>query len=257
MMRAVRVLWWRDVVRFLRQRSRLTGALLQPVILWVVISAGLRSTFTFPGMNELDYLEYFFPGVLVMIALFTAIFSTISLIEDRHAGFMQAALVGPGTRTAVALGKILGGATLAFVQCLLFLIVLPIAGFSLAGVDWVALVAMLALCSVAMTAAGVALAWWVDSSAGYHALMSILLMPAWFASGAMFPVPPDGLMAILLRVNPMSYMVDGVRRALYGGNVPEALNVFLTTGSREWLVVAVFTVGIVGVSVARCRRRDA
>ena len=113
MMRAVRVLWWRDVVRFLRQRSRLTGALLQPVILWVVISAGLRSTFTFPGMNELDYLEYFFPGVLVMIALFTAIFSTISLIEDRHAGFMQAALVGPGTRTAVALGKILGGATLA------------------------------------------------------------------------------------------------------------------------------------------------
>ena len=68
MMRAVRVLWWRDVVRFLRQRSRLTGALLQPVILWVVISAGLRSTFTFPGMNELDYLEYFFPGVLVMIA---------------------------------------------------------------------------------------------------------------------------------------------------------------------------------------------
>ena len=257
MRRAVTVLWWRDTVRFIRQPSRLSGAFLQPIILWVVISGGLRSTFAFPGMDNLDYLEYFFPGVLVMMALFTAIFSTMSLIEDRHAGFMQAALVGPGTRSAVALGKILGGATLAMIQSLLFLILLPLAGFSLGSIDWLALLLMLSLCGLAMTAAGVALAWWVDSTAGYHGLMSVLLLPAWFASGAMFPLPTDGLMGTILRFNPMSYMVDGVRRSLYGLDLPSALDAHLTSSSREWLVVVVFTVVVGIISESLCRRRDA
>ena len=153
MWRAVRVLWWRDLVRFLRQPSRLAGAFMQPIILWLVIAGGLRSTFAFPGMPELDYLEYFFPGVLVMMALFTAIFSTMSLIEDRHAGFMQTALVGPGTRSCVALGKMLGGASLSLLQSFLFLILLPLAGFTLLSVDWLALLGMLALSGLAMTAA--------------------------------------------------------------------------------------------------------
>ncbi len=257
MRRAVSVLWWRDIVRFVRQPSRLSGAFMQPIILWVVISAGLRSTFTFPGMSDLDYLEYFFPGVLVMMALFTAIFSTMSLIEDRHAGFMQAALVGPGTRSAVALGKILGGATLALIQSLLFMLLVPLAGFSWGAIDWVALLMMLALCGLAMTAAGVALAWWVDSTAGYHGLMSVLLLPAWFASGAMFPLPSEGLMGTILRLNPMSYMVDSVRRALYGAEVPAALSSHLTASGREWLVVTVFTVVVTLISVGLCRRRDA
>jgi len=256
MMRAIRVLWWRDVIRFLRQPSRLAGALMQPLILWLVISGGLRSTFSFPGLSNLDYFEYFFPGVLVMIALFTAIFSTMSLIEDRHAGFMQAALVGPGTRAAVAIGKIMGGASLALIQALLFLIVLPVAGFSLASVDWASLIALLALCGVAMTAAGVALAWWVDSTAGYHGLMSVLLLPAWFASGAMFPLPADGWVGSLLRLNPMSYMVDGVRRSLYGSDVPIAIEGFLTSRTMEWLVVLGFTLVATVVSMALCRRRD-
>jgi ABC-2 type transport system permease protein len=257
MMRAVSVLWWRDIVRFLRQPSRLAGAFMQPIILWLVIAGGLRSTFAFPGMSELDYLEYFFPGVLVMMALFTAIFSTMSLIEDRHAGFMQAALVGPGTRSAVALGKMLAGATLALGQSLLFLILLPLAGFTLGAVDWLALIGCLALCGLAMTAAGVALAWWVDSTAGYHGLMSVLLMPAWFASGAMFPLPTDGAVSVILRLNPMSYMVDGVRRALYGSELPMALNAHLTNPAREWLVILVFTMIVGWLSINLCRRRDA
>lgn len=257
MWRAIQVLWWRDVSRFLRQRSRLVGAFAQPLIMWLVIAGGLRSTFAFPGMPELDYLEYFFPGVLVMMALFTAIFSTMSLIEDRHAGFMQAALVGPGTRSSVALGKMLGGATLSLLQALLFLVLLPLAGFSFGAVDWPSLIGVLALCGLAMTAAGVALAWWVDSTAGYHGLMSVLLMPAWFASGAMFPLPSEGVVSIVLRFNPMSYMVDGVRRALYGVDLPTALSPHMTNPLREWLVLLVFTVLVAFISVRLCRRRDA
>ena len=202
-------------------------------------------------------MQYFFPGVLVMMVLFTAIFSTISLIEDRHAGFMQAALVGPGTRSAVAFGKIFGGASLALIQSLLFLVLLPLAGFDAGVVDWLSLVAMLAVAGLAMTAAGVALAWWVDSSHGYHGIMSVLLLPAWFASGAMFPLPEGGALAPLLRLNPMSYMVDGVRRALYGPNLPEALAQRMAPAATQWAVVLGFALLMIVVSVLLCRRRDA
>ena len=108
-----------------------------------------------------------------------------------------------------------------------------------------------------MTAAGVALAWWVDSTAGYHGLMSVLLMPAWFASGAMFPLPTDGIVSVVLRLNPMSYMVDGVRRALYGSELPMALSTHLTNPTREWLVILVFTMIVGWLSINLCRRRDA
>jgi ABC-2 type transport system permease protein len=151
----------------------------------------------------------------------------------------------------------LGGASLSLLQALLFLILLPLAGFSFGTVDWISLIGMLAISGLAMTAAGVALAWWVDSTAGYHGLMSVLLLPAWFASGAMFPLPNEGAIALVLRLNPMSYMVDGVRRALYGADLPSALLPHLTSPGREWLVLAVFTAVIAWVSVQLCRRRDA
>jgi ABC-2 type transport system permease protein len=151
----------------------------------------------------------------------------------------------------------LGGATLSLGQALLFLILIPWAGFSFAGVDWLNLIAVLAVSGVAMTAAGVALAWWVDSTAGYHGLMSVLLLPAWFASGAMFPLPADGTIGILLRLNPMSYMVDAVRRALYGADLKPALAEHMTQGHTEWAVLGVFTVVVATISVVLCRRRDA
>jgi ABC-2 type transport system permease protein len=108
-----------------------------------------------------------------------------------------------------------------------------------------------------MTAAGVALAWWVDSTAGYHGLMSVLLMPAWFASGAMFPLPSEGMVSMVLRFNPMSYMVDGVRRALYGADLPAALSPHMTNPLLEWVVLLLFTVLVAFISVRLCRRRDA
>jgi ABC-2 type transport system permease protein len=255
---AIRVLWGRDLVRFFRQRSRLTGAFLQPIILWVVIASGLSGTFSFPGLDGLDYREYFFPGVVIMMVLFTAIFATMSMIEDRHEGFLQAALAGPGSRVSIAIGKILGGASIGLLQCAVFMALAPLAGFSLAGVAWPALVAALVLSALGVTAIGVVLAWWTDSTAGYHALMSILLLPAWFASGAMFPLPAvEGFAGILLRLNPMVYMVDATRSALYGGVMPEAMSARMATPLVTWCVLIGFVVLASGLAIGLCRRRDA
>jgi len=132
-------LWRREVVRFLRQRSRIIGALGTPVVFWVLIGSGLGRSFrpSSGGAGEaaqqgsMDYLEYFFPGTMVLIVLFTAIFSTISIIEDRREGFMQSVIAAPVHRSAIVLGKVLGSSTLALIQAMLFMLLAPISGVPL------------------------------------------------------------------------------------------------------------------------------
>ena len=125
---AIYTLWRRELTQFLRQRSRIVGALGTPVVFWVLLGSGLGSSFSVDslGVPGGGYLEYFYPGTLALILLFTAIFSTISVIEDRHDGFLQGVLVAPVPRTAIALGKILGGTTLALLQASLFLFLAPL-----------------------------------------------------------------------------------------------------------------------------------
>ena len=121
----IQVLVRRDLTRFFRQRSRVLGALAQPILFWLIIGGGLDRTFHVPGSAGLGYREYFFPGVIMMIVLFTSIFSTMSVIEDRHAGFLQAVLVAPSSRGALVLGKTLGGVAVALLQAALVLCVCP------------------------------------------------------------------------------------------------------------------------------------
>jgi ABC-2 type transport system ATP-binding protein len=210
------VLVRRELVRFFRQKSRVVGALGQPIIFWLVIGGGLAGSFRMPGA-ELDYRQYFYPGVIVMIVLFTSIFTTLSVIEDRHAGFLQAVLVAPAPRLALVLGKVLGGVAVALVQAALFLALAPIAGFSFADVHLPLCAANLLLTSLAFTALGFTLAWWLDSVQGYHAIMSVLLIPLWVLSGAMFPAAgASPVLAAIMRGNPMSYSVDAMRLGLHG-----------------------------------------
>src|SRR5579872_4054789 len=120
----------RELVRFFRQRTRVIGALGQPILFWVLFGAGLHSSFSPPDWapRSMTYQEYFFPGVAVMIVLFTAIFSTISIIEDRREGFLQGVLVAPIGRLAIVLGKLCGGTALAVLQAGLFLALAPLVG---------------------------------------------------------------------------------------------------------------------------------
>lgn len=253
----IRVLWSRDLMRFLRQPSRIIGAIGQPILFWIIIGSGLTSSFRLPGAEGVSYLQYFFPGVLAMTVLFASIFSTVSVIEDRHNGFLQTVMVSPGSRMALVVGKAAGAATVAMLQAMLLLVFTPWAGFSVGEVHWPALVLVLALTSAALTTFGIALAWWLDNFQAYHAIMMVLLMPLWVISGAMFPVPDGGILGTLLRLNPLAFAVDGVRLALYGGSFPEQAAAGLSLGSTMVIDLAVLAgatvlaLAFAGVMVSR------
>lgn len=216
---ATATLWRRELTRFFRQPSRIAGAAGSPLVFWVLIGSGLSGSFRLPGgSGEVSYLEYFFPGTVVLVLLFAAIFSTISVIEDRHQGFLQGVLVAPIGRGSIVAGKVLGGATLAWLQALPFLVLAPLSGISLTLGSALAAAGVLALLAVALTAIGFAFAWRVDSVQGFHAVMNLLLVPMWLLSGAFFPLAgaPFWLQA-LMRVNPMTYGVAALRGVLYQG----------------------------------------
>lgn len=211
----------RELVRFLRQRTRIVGALGQPLIFWILFGAGLAGTFTGPG--GVTYQEYFFAGVAVMIVLFTAIFSTISVIEDRREGFLQGVLVSPVPRLSIVLGKLCGGTALAVGQALLFLLVGPLLSrIGLApelstGLTWsngLPVLAWLTLLGMTLTGLGFVIAWPMDSTHGFHAIMSVFLLPMWLLSGAVFPATGSHWLSVVVRLNPLTYGVAGLRRLL-------------------------------------------
>lgn len=213
-------LWHREVVRFLRDRSRVFSSIGQPVIFWLLFAGALQQSFR-PG--DLDYGEYFFPGTLAMIVLFTAIFSTITVIEDRKEGFLQGVLVAPVPRSAIALGKIAGAATLALGHALVFFALGPLAGVPVTWTGVLLSVAVLLLLAFALTGVGFALAWLMDSSAGYHGVMMVFLMPMLLLSGAFFPASgAHPVLAAVMAVNPLTYGVALLRHALYGTSNPAA-----------------------------------
>src|SRR5262249_40128861 len=120
-------LWWREVVRFYRQRTRVVGVVASPILFWLVIGSGFGTSFRWGGGDQ-HYLDYFYPGALIMIVLFTSIFTMMSVIEDRKEGFLLSVLVAPVSRSAVVLGKVLGGTTLSTIQGLIFLVFAPLVG---------------------------------------------------------------------------------------------------------------------------------
>lgn len=219
MIRPVLALWHREIVRFLRDRPRLTGSLLQPVVFWALFSGALHGPQSFKPAG-MDYGQYFFVGTLAMITLFTAIFATITVIEDRKEGFLQGVLVSSVPRSAIALGKILGGASLGLGLAVIFMLLAPLAGVSL-SLDRVALgLAVLAVLAIAVTGLGFSLAWVMDSTAGYHGIMMLFLMPMLLLSGAFFPMESaHPLLAWIRFVNPMTYGVGALRHA-FQGEVP-------------------------------------
>ena len=180
-------LWRRELTRFLRQPSRIAGAVGTPLIVWLLVGSGLSGSFRLPGGPAgLNYFEYFFPGTVVLVLLFAAIFSNISVIEDRHEGFLQGVLVAPVSRSAIVAGKVLGGATLAWLQGVVFLPLAPLSGIALTPRSALAAAGVLAVLALSLTALGFAFAWKVDSVQGFHAIMNVVLMPMWLLSGVFF-----------------------------------------------------------------------
>ena len=217
---AIWTLWTRDIVRFYRQRSRVVGALGSPVVFWLLLGSGLGTSFR-TGPEDIPlaggYLEYFYPGTLTLIVLFTAIFSTISVIEDRETGFLQGVLVAPVPRSVIVLGKILGGTTLALLQAMVFLLLAPLANVQLTLSVLPTIGLILTILAFALTGLGFSIAWAMDSTQGFHAIMNLLLIPMWILSGAVFPAAgAAGWIKAIMLINPMTYGIAALRTVIPG-----------------------------------------
>ncbi|HSV15762.1 MAG TPA: ABC transporter permease, partial [Tepidisphaeraceae bacterium] len=210
----------RELVRFLRQRHRIIGALATPIVFWLLIGGGMSHSFkSDASTNGGGYMEYFFPGTILMILLFTAIFSTISIIEDRREGFLQSVLVAPVSRLSIVLGKVLGGTVLAFGQAFIFLLLAPTVGIHMTLVGFLASLLMMLILAFALTALGFCIAWPMSSTQGFHAIMNLFLMPMWFLSGALFPPGgAAGFIRAVMMINPLTYGMEALRRAMYWGS---------------------------------------
>lgn len=214
---AVATLLRREVVRFVRQRSRLVGALVQPLVFWVLLGAGLKASFR-PASGT-GSVEYFYPGIIALTLLFTAIFATISVVEDRKAGFLQGVLVSPVPRWSVVMGQAAGSTTLALIQGILLLALAPVAGIPLTAAGVLQASAVMLLLGFGMSSLGLVLAWRMESTQGFHAIMNLVLMPMWLLSGAFFPI--EGAPRVLewtMKLNPMTYGMAALRRGLYAGS---------------------------------------
>src|SRR5712671_2208842 len=212
-------LWWREVVRFYRQRARVAGVILSPLLFWIVIGSGFGTSFrSGEAAGQQHYLDYFFPGALVMIILFTSIFTMMSVIEDRNEGFLLSVLVAPVPRSAIVLGKVLGGTTLSTLQGLIFLVFAPLLGIHIGLGGFLLIVLTVLLVSFALTALGFAIAWPMDSSQAFHAIINLFLIPLWLLSGALFPLSgASGWLRVVMRINPLTYGVDALRELLFPG----------------------------------------
>lgn len=211
MIKTIAVLILREWQKMLSEPSRIAGIVLQPLIFLGVFGLGFHDSFSWGKAPTISYSAYFFPGILALVVLFASIFSSLTLVDDKKQGFFRYAVIGPYGLMGALIGKILATASLGFCQACLFLLLayfLPFPSFSIAT-------AILALLtgSITFAALGTLLAWISPSSSAFHALMSILLIPMWILSGAMFPLDLSFL-PLMNMINPMAFLVNALRSSV-------------------------------------------
>jgi ABC-2 type transport system permease protein len=248
-------LWWREIVRFYRQKARVVGVILSPLLFWVVLGSGFGTSFrSGQAAGQQNYLDYFYPGTLVMIVLFTSIFTMMSVIEDRNEGFLLSVLVAPVPRAAIVLGKVLGGTTLAAAQGLIFLVFSPLVGIHMTLGSFGLIALTVFLVSFALTALGFAIAWPMDSTAAFHAIINLFLIPLWLLSGALFPLSKaSGWIRWLMYANPLTYGVEALRTLMYPGAPSSFSFDFSLTASILTLVL--FSLFMFGLAFVLANRR--
>jgi ABC-2 type transport system permease protein len=272
-LRAVYIIWYRDLVRYYRDRWRLVAFLAQPVLYLIVFGTGLSSSlrgagggvFNAPG-STLHYQQFIFPGIIGMAVLFTAFFGAMSIVWDREFGFLKEVLVAPINRAAVAVGKTLGGATQAMLQGVILLVLAPIVGVTLTWQGVLELLPLIFVYAFALSALGVAIGARMRSMQGFQVVTNFLMMPIFFLAGALFPL--QGLpawMTVLTRLDPASYGIDPMRRVVLGaGGVPGAVldRVSLTLFERtlalwsEELMLVGFGLLMLAFAIWSFRQRD-
>ncbi|MEO5656212.1 MAG: ABC transporter permease [Nitrospiria bacterium] len=247
-------IWLREVRKFWRDRPRIIGATVQPALFLLLLGTGIGQGIPHafgvePSGREFapgvpDYLTYIYPGIIAMTLLFTSVFSAISIIWDREIGFLKEVMVAPISRWAVAVGKTLGGSTVAMLQGCLMLLFAPFLHISLSWPTILILLPLLLYISFSLTAMGIAAAARMRSMQGFTVIMNFLTLPMFFLSGAMFPI--EGLprwMAILVTLNPLTYGVDALRSVVIGFHQFGVVQDLLVMGAFGLAMLALAVVG--------------
>jgi ABC-2 type transport system permease protein len=265
-LRGIYVIWYRDILRYWRDRSRLAASLAQPLLFLLVFGIGFSSalgrvgnasgtaSFGGPG-GSVSYVQYIYPGVVGMAVLFTAMFSSMSIVWDREFGFLKEILVAPIDRSAVAIGKALGGATQAMFQGLIMIAFGPVVGVHLSVLTVLEVIPILFVLAFTLTAFGVAIAARMRSMQGFQMIMNFLLMPIFFLSGSLFPlVGLPAWMTVLTRLDPVAYGIAPLRTAVLSTTgAPGAVTRELASVTWfGWTVPSILSLGILASIGAVC-----
>lgn len=230
------MVWRRELIRFSRNRLRIITSLVQPVLFLFVLGTGLSSLMGHGlGAGGGDFRTFMFPGVVAMTVLFTAIFSSVSIVWDREFGFLREMLVAPVRRGALVVGKCAGGATVATLQALIMLALAGLVHVPYSPVLIFTLVGEMVLAAVTITALGTALASRMAQVESFQVVMQFVVLPLFFLSGALFPLRslPTWL-AVLTKFDPLAYIVDPMRRAVFAHVHTTAAVRALFAGGVTW-----------------------
>jgi ABC-2 type transport system permease protein len=266
-LRAVKIVWHRELIRFFQDRPRIISSLVQPVLFLFVLGTGL-SRLAASGTGGLNLRTFIFPGVLAMSTMFTALFSAGSIVWDREFGFLREMLVAPVSRSAIVVGKCLGGATVATFQGIVILALAGAVGVPYSPPLLLTLVLELLLLSFSLTALGVMVAARMKNIQSFFAMIQVVLMPMFFLSGALYPLSnlPTWL-GVLTRIDPITYAVDPMRRAVFAHlSIPAAVHNTLDPGVRwgswrvptlvELAIVVLIGLAMLGIGIVQFRRTE-
>jgi len=219
-LKAVYIIWLRDVIRFYREKARIVGMLGQPLLYLLIMGTGLSASFRMPSAPAgFNYLEFMYPGIIGMTVLFTSVFSAISIVWDREFGFLREVLVAPVPRWTVAIGKALGGSTIAMLQASILILVAPLIGVGIGPLMVLKLMGMLFLIAFSLTSLGITIAAKMETMEGFQMIMNFLVMPLFFLSGALFPLRGvPAWMETLMKADPLTYGVDALRHIMYAAS---------------------------------------
>jgi len=250
-LRAIAIVWRRELLRFRADRLRAISSLIQPVLFLFVLGTGLSSLASRGMPPGVDFKTFIYPGVLAMSVLFTAIFSAASIVWDREFGFLREMLVAPVSRAAIVIGKCLGGATVATFQGIVILVLAGLAHVPYDPVLMLTVIGELLLLSFTLTAFGVMMAARITQIQAFMALTQMLVMPLFFLSGALYPLNRlPAWLTVLTRIDPLTYIVDPMRSAVFSHlNLSPSAIAVLSPGVTwaGWRVPAGLSVGLVAV----------
>jgi ABC-2 type transport system permease protein len=267
-LRATKMVWKRELIRYGRNRVRIVTSLAQPVLFLFVLGSGLSPVIKSGSGPQVDFKTFMYPGVIAMTILFTAIFSAVSIVWDREFGFLREMMVAPVRRGSLVIGKILGGATVATAQGMIMLALGPLVHVPYHPVMIIELVALMALCAAMLTSIGVLAASRMEQVESFQVVMQLFVLPMFFLAGAVFPlVGLPTWLSVLTRLDPLAYIVDPMRRVVFSSiNVSAAARQSFSPGLHwggwrlpvpvELGLVAAVTLGCVAVSIAMFSRQD-